>query len=191
MKKISLVVLVTLLSVFLVNSETTFASENYDNSEDYGNYIELDDQSYRVVFEEEVILDYMKKENTDRTTAKEALGITDSVNALASCTTQWRHYTSSKKKIEMGVYLTLSPYVRVQNCSGNESFLSISSARPGYAFSGTLSKWAHLTTAGAVRSSNKRIELHASGYMKDLTTRYWNYSNCIRAKTSKGSAGCF
>lgn len=190
MKKITLLSLVTFLTLFLFNSQPSFA-QSVNTVDDSS--VDLNSSSYIIVTEEEVIEDYMEKENVDRETAKRALGITDSnaKNQLAACTTQWRYYTAPKKKIMTGLSITLSPYVQVQTCNGTEKFLSVSSAQPGYSFSGIFAPGAKVTTANAIKTSSTRVDVHASGTYKDLVTRYWNTSTCIAGKVSGGSRGCF
>lgn len=138
----------------------------------------------------------MEKENVDRNTAMDKLGINeDNYNTYASCSTVWKHYTSSKKVVDKTskVSLTISPYVKVKNCSGNETIVSVSSAKPGHAFYGLFQNSGRITTIGAVKASSKRINVHASGYIKPILggNRYFNYSNCIYAKSKNGSSGCF
>lgn len=189
MKKKLLFFLLVVLSFSLFNSEIIFASEATGEKDVYTESIDINESSYRVVSEEEVISDFMKKENVDRDTAMEKLGINEV--QLSSCTTRWRHYTSSRKVVDSasGVSLSLSPYVQVRTCNGTDTFLSVSSAQPGYTFHGIFKNSGHITTAGAIKTSNRRIDLHASGYIKPTLggNRYFNYTNCI----TTGSGRCF
>lgn len=190
MKKKIVFFLVVVLSFSLFSSEIIFASEN-TTERDYVESIDINESYYRVVSEEEVILDFMEKENVDRNTAIKELGINeDNNNELSSCTTRWRHYTSSKKVVDntSKVSLSLSPYVQVRTCSGNTTFIGVSSAQPGYSFHGIFQNSGNITTASAVRTSSYRVNVHASGYIKPIlgSNRYFNYENCVRT-----SGGCF
>lgn len=196
MKKILLSIFVVVLGLSL-SSPTSFASvSSSGESVSASIQININDDSFRVVSEEEVILDFMTKENVNRDTAIERLGINDNedINILASCSTQWRFYSSTAKVVDSlsQVSLTVSPYAQVETCDGKETFKSVSSAQPAYEFHGLLSNSAKLTTATAVKIHDRRIDVAASGYIDPIlgSKRYWTYTDCIYGKSS-GSTGCF
>lgn len=77
MKKILLSIFVVVLSLSL-SSPTSFASVSSSGENVSASIqININDDSFRVVSEEEVILDFMTKENVNRDTAIERLGIND------------------------------------------------------------------------------------------------------------------
>lgn len=75
LKKISLVF--TMLFCLMLFSDKVLAEENITENDVYTESIDLTESANRIVSEEEVILDFMEKENVDRSTAMDKLGINE------------------------------------------------------------------------------------------------------------------
>lgn len=183
-----IVFLFTFMISFLIlsNTDASAFAEELEGDIDISIETNLDELSYIVVSEEQVISDYMKWANVDRETAVKELGLEGSnslsARASSSCWHEWREYKIPKKLIDSSAkaYLTTYPYIKMKQCGNDRAEITDVSSQVSYVREGGIAISNIVVKNITAEKESKHVaRVRANGVITNtlgFELRDWTYS---------------